>query len=106
MAKAMQKFLPHYLELDAHFPTKYHYKLGFFFDFLSYTFDWTNIKYGDATLDFKDVMVTFNNEFENKTIYINFPAFKNLEINATQAVNTWITPLNGPVHLVFDHFDF
>jgi hypothetical protein len=51
-------------------------------------------------------MVTFNSEYENKTVYINFPAFKNLEIDADMAVNTWITPLDGPVHLVFDHFDF
>ena len=102
----MQKFLPHYLEVDAKFPEKYHYKLGFFFDFMSYAIDWTNIKYGKATYDFKDVDITFNNKFENRSVYLNFPAFKNLEIDADMTVNTWITYLDGPVHLVFDHFDF
>ena len=42
MKKAMQQFLPHYLNSDLNLPTEYELKFSLC-DFLSWHFQWTNI---------------------------------------------------------------
>ena len=43
--KAMETFLPHYINVDMQLPTTYHYEFGLFFNLLKWKINWTNIEY-------------------------------------------------------------
>lgn len=50
--RAMQGFLPHYINADLDLPKHYQYHVGFLFDFLTWTVTWDNIKYDVGKFDF------------------------------------------------------
>lgn len=66
--KAMQKFLPHYVNADLNLPTKYHYAIGFFFDFLSMSVDMHDINYETALLDVNDIKFNMTRNKERPLI--------------------------------------
>ena len=57
--RAMVDFLPHFINYDVEFPTSYSYKFSLFFDWLSMTFNWRDIKYDELKFDIKDIKLQF-----------------------------------------------
>ena len=104
--KAMEFFLPHYLNVDANLPQEYHYEFGTFFDLVRWEFDWTDIKYSQADLDIKDVEIQMEQLVDVQVLKVKFPAIKHWEIDAHQHVNNVILPSDSPVRLVFENFEF
>ena len=52
--KAMETFLPHYINFDAHLPEQFEYHFHLLFEFLTWDVKWTNITYEKADLDIAD----------------------------------------------------
>jgi len=102
----MHQFLPHYVNVDLDLPKEYHYKLGLFFDFLTYHIDWTNIKYKTAELDIEDIKLDFTRSYDTPLIKFDAPAVKYWEMNADQAVDTWFIPASSPIRLIIRDLDF
>ena len=78
----MQSFLPHYINADLDLPKTYQYHVGFLFDFLTWTVNWTNIKYDVGTFDFKDIKFDLVSSFAEPMMKIDFPAFKSWKMEA------------------------
>merc|ERR1740117_2832690 len=102
---AMQKFFPHYMNMDLNLPKEYKYEFGMFLDILSYKVEWTNITYTNADLDIKDMKINLTTAHDTPMVKVNLPAFKKWEIDAHQEVNTWILPSDSKVELIFKDFD-
>jgi len=90
--KAMEEFLPHYLNVDMQLPTEYEYTFSLMFDLLVWNVKWTNIQYSEAQLDIGDIQIALTRDFDMSMISIKFPALKHWEISATQDVNFWFIP--------------
>ena len=102
---AAQDFLPRYISNDMDLPKEYEYKFGFLTEWLTWSFKWHNIKYSDASFDFKDVKLILNREYDKQMLKIDFPALKKWEISALQETNSWFLPDFSPVRLEFANFD-
>ena len=93
MKKAVERFLPQYVNTDLGLPEEYHYSFGLFgFGLLEWKVDWTNIRYHKVDLDVKDIKLNLTEGYELSLIKFDFPAVKNWEIDATQTINSWILP--------------
>lgn len=55
--RAMEQFLPHYINVDLDLPKSYHYEFGLFFNLLQWKIDWTDIEYSNVDLDIADVQI-------------------------------------------------
>lgn len=80
--KAMEYFLPHYINVDAKLPDHYHYGFGMFFDLIRWEFDWTNIRYSQADLDISGVNIEMVETPDKHMVKVDFPAIKHWEIDA------------------------
>jgi hypothetical protein len=100
--------MPTYIENDASLPTEYHYKFGFDLGPLSFLtmweYNWTDIKYSEERLDFKDIKLAFSNRGDNQMIRVDLPVIKSLEITAFQTSNSWFSP-HSDVEFFFRKFD-
>lgn len=99
--KAMEEFLPHYINYDLDMPEHYHYEFGLFFNLLQWKIDWKNITYTNADLDISDVKVDLIRHDEQPMMSVEFPAVKHWEIDAYQFVNFWFLPDHSNVQLIF-----
>ena len=99
--RAMQEFLPHYINADLDLPKTYQYHVGFLFDFLTWTVNWSNIKYDVGTFDFKDIKFDLVSSFAEPMMKIDFPAFKSWKMSADQKIDTWMLPETSKVTLEF-----
>ena len=104
--RAMQSFLPHYINADLELPKTYKYKVGFLFDFFTWTVNWANIKYDVGTFDFTDIKFDLVSNFAEPMMKIDFPAFKSWKLEADQTIDTWMLPETSKVTLQFTDFDF
>ena len=104
--RAMQGFLPHYINADLQLPKTYQYNVGFLFDFLTWTVNWKNIEYDVGEFDFQDIKFDLVSSFAEPMMKIDFPAFKEWKISADQSINTWMLPETSKVTLEFRDFDF
>ena len=80
--RAMQGFLPHYINADLSLPKTYQYNVGFLFDFLTWTVNWKNIEYDVGEFDFQDIKFDLVSSFAEPMMKIDFPAFKEWKISA------------------------
>ena len=55
--QAMESFLPHYINFDAHLPKHYEYHFSMLEGLVSWGITWSNVTYSEATLDVKDTNV-------------------------------------------------
>ena len=102
---AMAEFLPHYLNVDLQLPREYSYDLkllGYV-----YKFKWTNIKYSRIKLDIKDISISMQRTSKHfSEVSVDLPAIKDWKITADQEVNSWLIPMDGPVKMALEDFDF
>lgn len=80
--RAMEEFLPHYINVDLDLPKQYHYEFGLFFNLLRWEITWTNIKYSNVDLDIADVKIQLTRSFDKALLSVKFPAVKHWEIDA------------------------
>lgn len=104
--RAMQGFLPHYINFDLNLPKQYTYHVGLLFDFLTWTIEWTDIEYEMGTFDFTKIKMDLVSSFSQPMMKIDFPAFKEWKIHAVQRINTLFLPESSKVQLEFKDFDF
>ena len=74
--RAMQEFLPHYINMDMKLPLEFEYEFGLFFQMLVWKAKWTNIEYEDIKLDIEDVKVEMTRPFGKPLVKVKFPAIK------------------------------
>ncbi len=55
--RAMEEFLPHYINVDLDLPQTYHYEFGLFFNLLQWKITWTDIEWSNVDLDIADVKI-------------------------------------------------
>ena len=80
--RAMQEFLPKYVEHDMNLPDHYQYQFGFIADVFTWHYKWTDIKYSKPNFDINDIKIDLANTFERPVVKIDFPALKEWKINA------------------------
>ena len=105
---AMAEFLPHYLNVDLRLPTEYSYDLRLLG--LVWSFKWTDIKYSRLKLDIEDIQILMRRATSHFShLSVDLPALKDWVITAQQHVSSPISvllPMNGPVKLALEDFDF
>jgi len=79
--RAMEEFLPHYINVDMKLPQSYHYEFGLFFNLLQWKITWTDIEYSNVDLDIADVEISLTRSFDKSLISVKFPAIKHWEID-------------------------
>jgi hypothetical protein len=82
LRKAMESFLPHYINADLNLPKSYNFTFDLFFDGLIWNYQWTDITYSNAKLDIQDIRFTFSNSQGINLIRADFPVLKEWEISA------------------------
>lgn len=102
--RAMEEFLPHFINVDLNLPDHYHYEFGLFFNLLHWKIDWSNIEYSKVDLDIADVQIELTRSFDKSLMNVKFPAIKHWEIDAYQDVNFWFLPDYSDVELIFKDF--
>lgn len=74
-------------------------------DAFLYHCSWTDIEYQNPILDIMGIQVEFNQmeDSDEQDVSIDFPAFRQMTIQAYQEIDTWIIPATGFVYLgIFD----
>ena len=102
--RAMEEFLPHYINVDLSLPKTYHYEFALFFNLLQWKITWTDIEYSNVDLDIADVKINLSRNFDKSLVSVKFPAVKHWEIDAHQDVNFWLLPDISEVQLIFKDF--
>ena len=102
--RAMEEFLPHYINVDLNLPQKYHYEFGLFFNLLRWKITWTDITYSNVDLDIADIKIQLTRSFDKALLSVKFPAVKHWEIDAKQDVNFWFLPDYSNIQLIFKDF--
>jgi hypothetical protein len=102
--RAMEEFLPHYINVDLDLPKTYHYEFGLFFNLLQWKITWTDIEWSNVDLDIADVKIQLTRSFDKALMSVKFPAVKHWEIDAKQDVNFWFLPDYSNIQLIFKDF--
>ena len=110
---AMQRFLPYWVNYDMNLPTEASWEFHLLFEWLSYHFKWTDIKYSKFDLNVRETEVDiveiekhiFSKDMRH-ALHIEFPMIKHFEISAHQNQDSWILPKNSHVSLVAKYIDF
>ena len=96
---AMGDLFPKIAKLKIGLPSEFHYKVGMFLDYFSYTINITNINYDDIELQMERTHLYFREGYDKHILKVDFPAIKDWVITANESVNSYIFPSKSPVKL-------
>jgi hypothetical protein len=102
--KAMEEFLPHYVDADLQLPTEYEQTFELLWGLIKFDYEWTNVAYVTPRLDIADVDIELMKyeEFGNaSTIKLYFPMIEYWEMSAHQVQKHWLLSHESDVSLIF-----
>ena len=100
MKRAMQEFLPNYVQHDIGLPKTAEYAIRpWDISWLSWEWNWTDITYSQPNFDIKDIVFLMVNKYDEPMLKIDFPSLKQWKINAMETRNSWILPANSFIEL-------
>jgi hypothetical protein len=103
--KAMNWFLPYWVNYDLNLPTHYEHTFHFFFHLLPFHVSWDDIRYSQFDFDVQNTEVDLVELDRRHYMHIDFPAIRHWEISANQHTNTWLLPHNSHAKLFLKYID-
>lgn len=86
--RAMEMFLPHYVNFDMEFPSEYDYTFKMFFGLINWHIEWSDITYKDAKLNLRGTEIDLTTILgRENVISVKVPAIESWQIEAWQRIN-------------------
>lgn len=107
--KAMEEFLPHFVDADLKFPTEYEQTFELLFGLITFDIKWEDVTYNTPRLDVADIDIELNTfpQFNNASAFkMYFPAIEYWEMTAHQIQKHWLVEHESDISLIFQDLSF